>query len=201
MASESSVAAASRGPSEPDPAPGSLRNTPTPAAEEAARDVKLAEEELLKQSLEEKEKQLAELKDKYLRSAAELENARRRWERERVELAFFVKSGILFSLIPVWEEIRRGAREMALMPALDEKVKQGFLMTMKNFEKFLGEQGLEKVSSAVGAKLDPFVHEVVRRIEGGHADEGTIVAVEQDGYALAGKILRPARVIVAGKKV
>lgn len=137
MASESSVAAASRGPSEPDPAPGSLRNTPTPAAEEAARDVKLAEEELLKQSLEEKEKQLAELKDKYLRSAAELENARRRWERERGELAFFVKSGILFSLIPVWEEIRRGncttAEIEKIITASGENIKRFFQKNEASF--------------------------------------------------------------------
>ena len=168
--------------------------------QETAPQVKLAQDEISPQAWQDQQNQLQEAKDKQLRLMAELENSRRRWERERTELAVFIKTNILVALLPAWEQLERGAREIVENPALDENVKKGFLMVLKNFEKFLGEQGLQKISSPVGSAADPIAHEVVSAVSSAEHEEGMILAVEQDGYLLAGKVLRPARVIVAGKK-
>ena len=166
--------------------------------EDIARDVKLSELDILKQSLEEKQKQADEYKAEYLRSVAEYQTLRNRIEKEKGEYINFGKAKILERQISIYDVFEQAMISVRAGQDL-KSIKVGLEMIYSEFSKMLKEEGVEKIE-CLNKPFDHNVCEALDQVETDDAEEGTVLAVYQNGYKLNGKLMRPARVKVAKKK-
>jgi molecular chaperone GrpE len=159
---------------------------------------KLAELEILRQSLEAAQAKEKETYDQLLRLGAEFENFRKRTEARVQDARRFGKEDVLIHLISLGDALSQA--EVATLKAPDvESIKKGMALIFQAFERFLKDQGLVPIKS-VGEKLDPHLHEAIAQEATDDHEEGTIVDEIQKGYTLSGHVVRPARVRVAVKK-
>ena len=166
--------------------------------EDIAREEKLSELDILKQSLEEKQKQADEYKAEYLRSVAEYQTLRNRIEKEKGEYINYGKSKILERQIGIYDVFEQAMISVRAGQDL-KSIKIGLEMIYSEFSKMLKEEGVEKID-CLNKKFDHNVCEALDQVETDEAEEGTVLAVYQNGYKLNGKLMRPARVKVAKKK-
>jgi len=136
--------------------------------------------------------------NKYLRLAAEFENARKRWDRDRDDLLKYGESALIKEVLVIIDELQQ-ACSMAREHKDSEQIARGFEMTCKNFEAILKKRGLEAIES-VGKPFDPHFQEISasRPVEG--IDAHMVLEEVQKGYMLADKVLRTAKVIVGVPK-
>ncbi len=149
----------------------------------------------LQAEVENLRQQVEELKDKYLRALAEMENLRRRTREEQARLIEHANERLLAELLAVVDDLERALANadtsaQALRKGV-ELIHQKLLSIMRDF----GAEPLE----AVGQQFDPYLHEAVERVETEEVPENTIVAELQRGYKYRDKLLRPARVKVAAR--
>ncbi|MBO7612190.1 MAG: nucleotide exchange factor GrpE [Elusimicrobia bacterium] len=166
--------------------------------EDIAREVKLSELDILKQSLEEKQKQADEYKAEYLRSVAEYQTLRNRTEKEKGEYINFGKAKILERQIGIYDVFEQAMISVRAGQDL-KSIKVGLEMIYNEFSKMLKEEGVEKIE-CLNKPFDHNVCEALDQVETDDVEEGTVLAVYQNGYKLNGKLMRPARVKVAKKK-
>jgi molecular chaperone GrpE len=144
--------------------------------------------------------EIAELKDRYLRLAAEYDNFRRRSLKERQDLHNYANENVIKELLPVVDNLERAvthARKEEQRPD-SENLLQGIELTYRSLLQILARQGVVEIEAA-GKSFDPQIHEAVRRVaDSGHAP-GTVIEVYQKGYLLKDRLLRPAMVSVAGE--
>lgn len=135
--------------------------------------------------------------DKFLRAKAELENFRKRMQRERENMQDFAIIDIMRGLLPVLDDLDR-----ALNAAQDNRHVRHFLKGVKLIEsqlfKVLEEKGVKPIK-CVGEKFDPNVHEALTVEAKSDKPDDTVVAELQRGYIYRDKVVRPAKVIVAKK--
>lgn len=148
------------------------------------------------------QEKLQDAEKKYLYLYSEFENFRRRNERERLDFLKFGHESFLRDLLQVVDNFERalehakGVENVKGSPM--SQVTQGIEMIHFQLMDSLRNQGVTPVKS-LGAKFDPAFHEAVADEEA-DAEAGTILKEAQKGYSLHGRLLRPARVIVARKK-
>ncbi len=144
--------------------------------------------------------ELADLKERYLRLAAEYDNFRKRNLRERQDLLNYANESIVKDLLPVVDNLERavihGRKEE--QRADSENLLQGVELTHRSLIQILGRFGVVEIEAA-GKPFDPQVHEAVRRVVTSDHAPGTVVEVHQKGYRLKDRLLRPAMVAVAGE--
>ena len=148
-----------------------------------------------------RDKEIAELKDRLLRAAAEMENTRRRLDRERVDATAYAMTGFARELLGVGDNLRRA---VAAMPAAGEsdavdKVRGGIEATERELQAVLGRHGISRVETE-GQKLDPNRHQAMIEVDSDEHQAGDIVAELQAGYMIKDRLLRPALVSVAKAK-
>jgi molecular chaperone GrpE len=150
----------------------------------------LAEQERENQELKEKNDQL-------LRHVADMENFKRRLEKERVDLKEFANESLIKELLPVIDNLelalnhgRQQESGSALLEGV-ENVLKGFFQVMTKF-------GVTPIQ-AQGEKFDPTFHNAVMQQEDETAEDQTILQELQKGYLLKNRLLRPAMVVVARK--
>jgi len=149
--------------------------------------------EEVKEELESLKKENQELKTRILYLEAELDNMRKLIEKEISRAKQQAIEELVIKLIYIYESLERalsGVKE-------DEENSfiKGVKILHKELEKILREENVEFLES-VGRKFDPFIHEAVGYVTSEELEDGTIAAEVARGYTLAGKLLRPARVIV-----
>ncbi len=155
------------------------------AAEEAAPEKNWAEE-------------AQKFQDLYLRCAAETENMRRRFQREREEQVRFAAEKIVRGLLPALDNL-----ELALgyvradAPADVAGLAEGVRMTLKGLMNVLTENGVAPVPSERGQAFDPNLHEALGQIPERDLAPGAISQLVQRGYTLYDRLVRPAKVMVA----
>ena len=135
--------------------------------------------------------------DLYLRERADLENFRRRAQKEKEDLARFANENILKELLPVLDNLER-AIEHARQESGggEESLRQGVEMTLGLFAKSLEKFGVTPIQ-AEGAPFDPAWHEAMGQLESAEHPANTVVKELQKGYQLNGRLLRPTLVMVA----
>jgi molecular chaperone GrpE len=142
----------------------------------------------------------AELKDQLLRTLAEMENLRRRAQREKDDAAKFGISGFARDMIPVADNLRRALEAVAPESlANDEALKNlvtGVEMTERQLLSAFEKHGLKRVD-AMGQKFDSNLHQAMFEVPGTGQPSGTVVQVMQPGYVLNDRLLRAAMVGVA----
>src|SRR5262245_11708633 len=144
--------------------------------------------------------ELAELKDKHLRLAAEYDNFRRRSLKERQDLHNYANENVFKELLPIVDNLERAvthARKEEQRPD-SENLLQGIELTYRSLLQVLAKHGVVEIE-AQGTAFDPQVHEAVRRVPSGDHQPGTVVEVYQKGYKLKDRMLRPAMVAVASE--
>src|SRR3954462_2351168 len=140
------------------------------------------------------EEDLAELKDRHLRLAAEFDNYRKRSTRERAELADRAQASFVSKLLDVLDDLDRlvASDPGTPLPALRE----GLSAVDRKLWKELQEAGVERVDPA-GSPFDPGLHEAVSTTPAtNRSQDQTVSATFQPGYRFKGALVRPARVQV-----
>lgn len=145
-------------------------------------------------------KEAADNYDRYVRLAAELENHRRRSEKEKSDLRKFGVESFVKSLLPVLDSFDRATVEMDASrgDANDSgaSLEEGVSMIRKLLFETLEKQGVSAVE-AVGNPFDPRVHQAIRRVENSDIKEETVMEEYSKGYLLNDRLIRPAVVSVA----
>jgi molecular chaperone GrpE len=141
-------------------------------------------------------KEMAEYKDKYLRQLAEMENVRKRMQKERQELTQYAIEKIISEFLNPIDHM-----ENALKFTQDQSddVKHwglGFQMILTQFKDVLASNGVKAFESE-GQPFDPHLHEAVEAVENSQYESGIVVKEFIRGYKMGERIIRPARVQVA----
>ncbi len=151
-----------------------------------------------KAEIEELKKEKTEIKDRYLRTLAEMDNQRKRLEREKSEFYQFALSELLKEMLLVLDNFERALKNKNQIDS--KSFQDGVDLIHKQFQDMIRKQGL----TAVGAehqKFDPSAHHAVLTEESDQIDEPEIGEVFQKGYFLNDRLLRPALVkVIVPKK-
>ncbi|QFY62183.1 nucleotide exchange factor GrpE [Rhizobium grahamii] len=143
----------------------------------------------------------AELRDRYLRLAAEMDNLRRRTEREVKDAKTYSAAGFARDMLAVSDNLRRA------IDAVPEEAKaagdaglntliEGVEMTERSMLSALERHGVRKLEP-VGQKFDPNFHQAMFEVPNPEVPNNTVVQVVQAGYTIGERVLRPAMVGVA----
>lgn len=142
-------------------------------------------------------KELNEVKDAFLRKAADLDNVRKRLAREKEEFVKFANERLMKDLLPVIDNLER-----ALLAAggaegdNSHPIVSGVDLVKKQFINYLKDHGLTKID-AVGKPFDPSLHEAISKRESKDYPDQTVLEEIEGGYLLNGRLLRPAKVIIS----
>lgn len=154
--------------------------------------------EQLDAKLAEAEAEAAALKDKWLRSVAELDNYKKRVKRDIDDAVHRAVQGLLGDFLSVGDNLERA---LSVVPTeADEKLApltKGLEMVRQEFFSALRKHGIEPVES-VGHVFDPSVHDALQQMSSPEYAPGVVMLEYEKGYRRGDKLLRPARVIVAG---
>lgn len=146
--------------------------------------------------LEEVDAENKRLQDQHLRSAAEVDNFKKRVRREQLEAARYAVEPLVRDLIPVVDNLELA---VAHAGAGADSVTQGVTMVLKSLYDVLRQYGLSVVEAQPGQPFDPKLHEAVdrREVDG---EPNRIVEQWQKGYQMHDRLLRPARVVVSASR-
>lgn len=177
-------------PTPPDEAPG------TAAGESAGPDA-LAPEPA--EELKARAAKAEEHWERYVRTAADFENFKKRAAREREDMARYAHQSLLGRLIPVLDNFESAlAAAQTAQAGSADSLKTGVNMILEQFKSVLAEAGLEEID-ATGQAFNPSLHEAVSQQETSDVPEGQVVQQLRKGYRLRDRLLRPATVVVSKK--
>jgi molecular chaperone GrpE len=151
--------------------------------------------EEFKRALEERDRQIEELKEKILYQQADFENFKRLKAKEKQDVLRFGNETLVKELLPVIDNLER-AIEHASKAEEAKGITEGVLLTLNGFLNLLHKFQVERVE-AIGQKFDPNVHEAVYQEGRSDIEPGMVVGEFQKGYVMDGRLLRPAMVSVA----
>lgn len=141
------------------------------------------------------QKELLEYKDKYLRLLADIENSRKRMQKERQEMTKFALENLIIDFLRPLDNFENALK---FSQNMSEEVKNwafGFQMILSQFKDILVENGVQPIDS-LGSLFDPHNHEAVETAES-DKPSGTILEEYVKGYKMGDRTIRPARVKVA----
>lgn len=137
-----------------------------------------------------------DLEDKYLRSEAEIQNAQRRYSKERANLVKYESQRLGKDILASVDNLERALQVKADDEA-SSQLKKGIEMTLEGLVRALKDNGIEEIK-ADGEKFDPTLHQAVQSVPAENDDQkGHVVQVLQKGYVYKDRTLRPAMVVVA----
>ena len=141
------------------------------------------------------ETEIAELKDKYLRSVAEFDNYRKRTMKEKAELILNGSEKTITAILPIVDDMERAMANVEKANDM-EAVKEGMELIYQKFQKTLESLGLKKIETA-DVDFDTDFHEAIAMVPGmGDDKKGKILDCVQTGYKLNDKVIRHAKVAV-----
>lgn len=144
-------------------------------------------------ALKEKNK---ELEDKYLRSVAEIQNAQKRYSKERAQLIKYESQSLAKDVLPAMDNLERALSVKADDDA-SKQLQKGVQMTLDSLVKAMKSHGIVEID-AEGVEFDPTLHQAVQTVAAKDDDQkGHVVQVLQKGYQYKDRTLRPAMVVVA----
>jgi len=146
-------------------------------------------------------REAAEFKDKLLRTLAEMENLRKRTEREVGDARLYGTAGFARDVLAVADNMHRALEAIGpeLREAADTKVKafiEGVELTERELLKTLEKNGVKKFSP-LGERFDPNVHQAMYEVQTSDQPPGHVAQVIQAGYMIGDRVLRPALVAVS----
>ena len=134
--------------------------------------------------------------DQMMRLRAEIENNRKRAERDIENAHKYALKNFIESMLPIIDSMEMGQAAARADNATLDSIREGSEMTMKMLLQLLEKQGLETIDP-LGEKFDPERHQAMSMIDAEGAEPNTVVEVMQKGFALHDRLVRPAMVVVA----
>lgn len=135
--------------------------------------------------------------DLYLRSQAEIDNLKKRYQKERQDLLKFANDSLIKQLLPVADNLENAIDHSQSETSVDA-LREGVELTLKALMDVLQKVGVESIE-AVGEPFDPNFHEAVSEVVDDGVETGTVLKELQKGYTLNQRLLRPSMVIVSRK--
>ncbi|MCK5237830.1 MAG: nucleotide exchange factor GrpE [Deltaproteobacteria bacterium] len=163
--------------------------------EEKVEEEELSEEDRLQKELTECRLELQETKDEFLLKNADLDNFRKRMEKEKASHLEYANEGLLKEVLPIIDNLERAVAHSKEDPELGA-LRDGVELTLKHLMDTLKKFGLSSIE-AEGKQFDPKLHEAVAHEESSEKESGEILQVYQNGYFLKERLIRPAMVVVA----
>jgi len=162
--------------------------------ESEEEDIKESEEDILKEEIK-------TLKEEKIRVLAEMENLRKRFEREKVDSIKYGSVNFARDILSPGDNLERALsaiNEEEEHPQSIKNLIEGLLMVKKELSTALEKNGITKIDS-LDKKFDPNLHQAMMEIENNDLDEGVVVQEIQTGYMMHDRLLRPAMVGVSKK--
>jgi molecular chaperone GrpE len=145
--------------------------------------------------LEQAQLEASEMKTRYLRSVADLENYRKRMMREKSDILRLAATGVIESLLPVLDNMKLGLQAAENHPEAKD-VTLGFKMVDSQLKKTLADQGLEELIPD-GEVFDPNFHECIAQQPSEEIPEDRVITTTRAGYKLNDRLIRAPSVIVS----
>ena len=162
------------------------------------------EQELLEPIISEID-EINDLKNQLLRTLADNENNRRRYEKEKDDLSTYVISNFAKEMLSVLDNLQRAMEVSEKIDIEDKNIDsntknfiEGIQLTEKQLNSIFEKFKITKIES-LNVKFDPNIHQAMFEIENDDVDEGTILQVVQEGFKIEDRLLRPALVGVSKK--
>jgi len=162
--------------------------------ESGEEDIQETEEDILKEEIK-------TLKEEKIRVLAEMENLRKRFEREKIDSIKYGSVNFARDILSPGDNLERALsaiNEGEEHPQSIKNLIEGLLMVKKEFSTALEKHGITKIDS-LNKKFDPNLHQAMMEIENNDLDEGVVVQEIQTGYMMHDRLLRPAMVGVSKK--
>jgi len=154
-----------------------------------------AEPEIPKDPLTAAKEELAQWRDRALRTQADLENFRKRSARDRSDAIKYGNAALLEELLPIADNFEVGLAA-ATADGEQSSIAQGLQMVLKQLTDFLANNGLREIETD-GKEFDPNLHEALSQQASDKVPEGYIIATLRKGYQLHDRLQRAANVIVS----
>jgi molecular chaperone GrpE len=152
----------------------------------------------LEEALAAKELEAANNWDKYLRERADLENYRKRVQKEKEEILKYGNESFILELLPSVDNLERAVAHAAEDEGgADSPIIQGVKLTLSMLVSTLKKFGVAPVETPPGTPFDPAFHQAMTQVETADQKPNTVVSELQRGYLLNERLLRPAMVTVA----
>ncbi len=152
--------------------------------------------ETMEQQLAKAQDTIKDYWDQMMRLRAEIENNRKRAERDLENAHKYALKSFVENLLPVIDSMEMGQAAAAADNATLESIREGSELTVGMFVQVLEKNGLEQVDP-LGEKFDPERHQAISMIDVESAESNTVVEVMQKGFLLNDRLVRPAMVVVA----
>lgn len=157
--------------------------------------------EQLEKQLQEAKDSASSFQDQLLRAMADLENFRRRAEKEKSDLRKYSLEGLMKDILPVLDSFDQAMGQLAEDDTTQQdhaNMKSGLKLIQKQLTDFVTKNGLEPIES-VGCTFDPNLHQAIRRVDCDEVEQDMVHEQYSKGYALNGRVIRAAVVSVKVK--
>ncbi len=147
------------------------------------------------------EAQQAQFTDQLLRTKAEMENVRRRSEKQISDSRKFANDGIARELVNVRDSLQIASETEIEAQDSDavKSMREGLELTLKQLDSLFEKFSITEIAPVAGDKLDPNLHQAMTMVPSDEVEPGSVVNTIQRGYQLHDRLLRPAMVVVAQK--
>lgn len=177
-----------------------IENNESVETEEELKNNEDNKENELNKKIEELENQNADLKDKYMRAMAEMENIRKRAAKEKIDTIKRANKDLLLSLLNFMDNFERAIKAGGNNSDIqNSEYYKGIELIHKQFIDFIHDNGVEEIE-CLGGEFDPNLHEALTMVEVPDCEHEKIVEVYAKGYKLNDELLRTAKVIVGKPK-
>ena len=169
-------------------------NTDGAESAENSADAQLSSDEIiaqLREKLEATEKKANENWESFVRLQAEMDNSRKRNEKQVEDAHKFASQKFVEALLPVVDSMEMG---MAAEGNIDQ-IREGMNLTLKQFESVMDKFNIEAINP-MGEKFNPELHQAMAMQPNPEMENNTVMAVMQKGFTMSGRLVRPAMVMV-----
>ncbi|MGY8870689.1 MAG: nucleotide exchange factor GrpE [Pseudomonadales bacterium] len=146
--------------------------------------------------LSEAQAEIAALKEQVLRSAADVQNARRRAEKDVEKAHKFALDKFVNEMLPIVDSLERALETCSVDDEATKALRDGVEMTHGMYVAGLAKFNVDRIDPQ-GETFDPVLHQAMSMVDAPDAQPNTVIAVMQKGYSLNGRLIRPAMVIVS----
>lgn len=147
--------------------------------------------------IDELETQIESLKDQLLRKTAEMENLRRRTQKEKEDLVRYANEKLLMELLDIPDDLSNALQAAKSESSSKESVVQGIEMIYNKAFRLFHNAGLKQMEINIGDEFDVEYHDALMQQPSEEVPEGHIVAVIQPGYMLNDKVIKHAKVVTS----
>ena len=153
-------------------------------------------DEPVERQLEKAQETIKDYWDQMMRLRAEIENNRKRAERDLESAHKYALKNFIEELLPIIDSMEMGQAAASADNATLESIREGSQLTMNMLVQVLEKNGLEQIDP-VGDKFDPEKHQAISMTEAEGVESNTVIEVMQKGFALNERLVRPAMVVVS----